>query len=372
MPEILRTGLILTAGQKSVVSIWREKASGPLHLIHLGYGAGSFLVPQIVKPFLSKRTAETSSQFFLHNCNNIGNVSSAQNDTQLPDDGQEGENNFENGYIIVMAIILSVASIYYAFFCCSRRQIQKSPNDQIEAIKTAKEIFNFSSCSPGHPYYAAMILAFLVIWFYISAGGQMIFANYLYSYCRDMLCLDKDQAADIQSMFWIGFTAGRFAGFVVAMWAPMKILIFIEAGGNLISALVLFFNPRDVMIVKGFSLISGFFVGPLYPSGVAWANRYITMTGLAYTITLIGASLAGVSFTVAIGWYFEHKGPGAIWYFVIGYSCVACVTAIMMHLVARTRGDKYEREEDRDEGNGGPEGCKEETNYTGELQTADI
>ena len=372
MPEILRTGLILTAGQKSVVSIWREKASGPLHLIHLGYGAGSFLVPQIVKPFLSKRTAETSSQFFLHNCNNIGNVSSAQNDTQLPDDGQEGENNFENGYIIVMAIILSVASIYYAFFCCSRRQIQKSPNDQIEAIKTAKEIFNFSSCSPGHPYYAAMILAFLVIWFYISAGGQMIFANYLYSYCRDMLCLDKDHAADIQSMFWIGFTAGRFMGFVAAIWIPMKILIFIEAGGNLMSAVVLFFNPGNATVVKIFALISGFFVGPLYPSGIAWANRYITMTGLAYTITLIGGSLAGVSFTVAIGWYFEHKGPGAIWYFVIGYSCVACVTAIMMHLVARTRGDKYEREEDRDEGNGGPEGCKEETNYTGELQTADI
>ena len=45
------------------MDIWKDKASGPLHLIHLGYGAGSFIVLQLVAPFISENlptTEETS------------------------------------------------------------------------------------------------------------------------------------------------------------------------------------------------------------------------------------------------------------------------------------------------------------------------
>lgn len=331
-----------------MVNLWKEKVSGPMHILHLGYGAGSFLVPQIAKPFLSQRVAQTSSAFYIVNC-----LSDSNSTYDEPKNGTTMQlapenNHFEYGYFIVMAIILTIASVYCVFFYLSRKKrINVETPEQMhgDRKKTTREIFHFNSCSPGHPYYAAVLFIFIPIWFYIAVGGQMIFANYLYSYCRDNLCLDKDKAANIQSTFWIGFSAGRFAGFVFALWIPMKVLLFLEAGGNLLSALVLLFNPSNTLIVWIFSCVSGFFVGPLYPTGIAWANRYLTMTGVAYTITLIGGSLAGVSLTVAIGWFFEHKGPEAFWYFVIGYSAIACISAVCMHLVARTRGDKYEREE---------------------------
>ena len=318
-----------------------------MHILHLGYGAGSFLVPQIAKPFLSQRVAQTSSKFHIENCLTYNDTKEPSNLTtpKLPSE----YNHFEYGYFIVMAILMMAAFFHCVFFYVNRKIESELPAENTtnsQWKKTTKEIFNFNSCSPGHPWYAAIIFVFLMFWFYIAVGGQMVFANYLYSYCRDKLCLDKNTSANIQSTFWIGFTAGRFAGFVVALWIPMKIIIFLEAGGNLLSAMVLLLNPSNTIVVWTFSCVSGFFVGPLYPSGIAWANRYLTMTGLAYTITLIGGSLAGVSFTVAIGWYFEHRGPGAFWYFVLGYSMIACATAVCMHLVARTRGDKYERERD--------------------------
>ena len=325
-----------------------------MHILHCGYGAGSLVVPQLVKPFLSKRIPKTASKFYIQNCLNRSTTAfnltvSMTNSSSMSSTTEHPENNhFEYGYLIVMAINLAIAAVFYLYFCCNRHETTDSveQHEQSELqIKTLKQIFSFHSCSPGHPWYAGIIFFFLFVWFYIAVGGQMVFANYLYSYTRDLLCLSKSHAANIQSSFWFGFTAGRFSGFIAAIWIPMIVLIFIEAGGNLASALVLYFNPSNMTVVWVFACVSGFFVGPLYPTGIAWANRYITMTGVAYTITLIGGSLAGVSFTVAIGWLFEHKGPAPFMAFVLGYSALACLLAICMHLVARTRGDKYEREE---------------------------
>lgn len=333
-----------------MVGIWKEKSSAPMHILHCGYGAGSFLVPQIAKPFLSKRVAQTSSPFYIANCLQTGDINETIEATNASTTVQwvgPENNHFEYGYLIVMGISLSIAAVFLFYFWLGRHDKTSRSTTESEATdepKTFREMVNFHSCATGHPYYAAILLGFLVAWFYIAVGGQMVFANYLYSYTRDLLCLSKDQAADIQSTFWIGFTAGRFAGFIAAIWIPMKALIFLEAGGNLISALVLYIFSTNVTVVWAFAGVSGFFVGPLYPTGIAWANRYLNMTGIAYTITLLGGGLAGLSFTVAIGYLFEHEGPKPMLYFVLGYSILSCALAISMHLVARTRGDKYERE----------------------------
>ncbi|XP_067930457.1 sodium-dependent glucose transporter 1A-like [Watersipora subatra] len=341
---------IAIAGQQSLIKLWKEKSDSPMHILHCGYGAGSFLVPQIVKPFLSTRVAATASSFYIDNCFNQTN-SSQEVKTEVnitEQDIQPENNNFEYGYLIVTAIEFVIAGVFYIYFWFNRKgevgyQVEESQADS-DAPKTTREMFSFNSCSPGHPWYAAILFGFLVIWFYIAIGGQMVFANYLYSYTRDLLCVNTDTAANIQTGFWVGFTAGRFAGFVVAIWIPMKVLTFLEAGGNMVSALVLYFSSENVTIIWIFACVSGFFVGPLYPTGIAWANRYITLTGVGYTLTLLGGAAAGVSFTVAIGWFFENTGPQPMLYFVVGYSALACSLAIFMHLVARTRGDKYERE----------------------------
>ncbi|XP_067929707.1 major facilitator superfamily domain-containing protein 4A-like [Watersipora subatra] len=126
--------------------------------------------------------------------------------------------------------------------------------------------------------------------------------------------------------------------------SPMHILhCGYGAGSFLVPQIVKPFLSTRIALFS-VACVSGFFVGPLYPTGIAWANRYITLTGVGYTLTLLGGAAAGVSFTVAIGWFFENTGPQPMLYFVVGYSALACSLAIFMHLVARTRGDKYERE----------------------------
>jgi len=39
-------------GQEICLVLWLEKSASPMHIQHLGFGVGAFIIPQIVKPFL--------------------------------------------------------------------------------------------------------------------------------------------------------------------------------------------------------------------------------------------------------------------------------------------------------------------------------
>ena len=88
------------------MDIWKDKASGPLHLIHLGYGAGSFIVPQLVAPFISENLPTTEETIDNSVCATVTNSSNSANITTLapiPSD------NLDVGFWIVSACILAVS-----------------------------------------------------------------------------------------------------------------------------------------------------------------------------------------------------------------------------------------------------------------------
>ena len=99
------------------MDIWKDKASGPLHLIHLGYGAGSFIVPQLVAPFISENLPTTEETFDNSVCATVTalatNSSNSANITTLapiPSD------NLDVGFWIVSACILAVSLVRLFFF----------------------------------------------------------------------------------------------------------------------------------------------------------------------------------------------------------------------------------------------------------------
>jgi len=337
--------LFLAAGQQMCIGIWQDKASGPLQVIHLGYGIGSFIVPQIAKPFLSQKRGDTITQYYIQNCLKLDNITA--NTTSNAEESVTVENtHFEYGYLIIAGVILSFACLFYIMFCCSYNKMKQLPHEDKPPKKSVREIFNFNACSPGHPYFAAVLFGLLFCWFYATLAIHVTYANFWFSYMRDEMCLDKDLAADIMSVFWIGYTLGRFVTFIVAFFIHMKVLLFVIALSNLFCSVVLYFFSANITVTWVFAFLVGFWLGPLYPGGIAWANRYLTMTGVSYTFTLFGASIGGISYNMLIGWFFENKGPYVLWYFAIAMGTFVCALATSMHLIARTRGDKYEREVD--------------------------
>ena len=147
------------------------------------------------------------------------------------------------------------------------------------------------------------------------------------------------------SAFWISFTVGRFAGFMVTSFVPMKIMIVIEGTGNLASALVLYFFSDNIWVLWLCIYVSGVFIGPCYPSGLAWANRYMFVTASGVTVLSIGAGVSDLTFLPAVGSTIDAMGISAMTIFVLGFGVACCALPILMSIVACYRGDRFERNE---------------------------
>ena len=343
----------VVAGQWLVMQIWQERASGPLHLLHLGYGAGGFLVPQIVANFISealpkadeklnpKCLANISSTLNVtDNLNVTINVTALTDNTITPRPFVPSD-KFQYGFFIVSGIIAFVAFIFFVYAFIARKE--KAIKEMAKQHKTLRQIFDLNTCSPGHPYFAFILYALMFCWIYAAVAGERVFAKYLYSYAREEQCFDKTEALNLQTAFWLSFTGGRFLGFVCTNFVPMKFVIFIEGFGILIPSIVLYFFSAERLVLWVFSCMAGIFIGPCFPSGLAWTNRYIEVTGVGVTVLSVAGGVSDLSFVGTLGTLLTNYGISVLITVILGYGMLVAVLPIVQQSIAHTKGDRFEQ-----------------------------
>ena len=346
MPELACNAV---GGQVIIMDIWKERASGPLHLIHLGFGAGGFLLPQIMAPFISDKLPKLEADESGDHCSQ--GTESSQLNASLGIANQTTvapvpSDTLQFGFIIVSGIIVAISLIWFGYgFFDRKKEAYMQKSDSV----TIKEIFNLNTCAPGHPAYAFLLYALMFVWIYVAVAGERVFAKYLYSYARKESCWSKTEAANLLTAFWVSFTAGRFTGFVSANFIHMKYIIFVEGIGNAISAIVLFFFSSNRYVLWVCVCASGLLIGPCYPSGLAWANRYMIVTATGVTILSTGAGISDISFLFTIGYFIKELGIQVMMSFVLGFGVLVCVMPALMMGTACQRGDRFEREANAEE-----------------------
>jgi len=180
------------------MDIWKEKASGPLHSVHVGYGVGGFIVPQIVKPFISKQLPKdektitssvcevmtlplfTNSTFDVINTTDstLSNVTTNLPTSTLPNTSS----NFKYGFFIISGIVTLVACLWIFFYFLKSKQDKILENDaNRNSEKSIKDMFNFNTCAPGDPIFAFFLYVLLFLWVYVAVSGERIGSKYLYS-----------------------------------------------------------------------------------------------------------------------------------------------------------------------------------------------
>jgi len=355
------------------MDIWKEKASGPLHSVHVGYGVGGFIVPQIVKPFISKQLPKdektitssvcevmtlplfTNSTFDVINTTDstLSNVTTNLPTSTLPNTSS----NFKYGFFIISGIVTLVACLWIFFYFLKSKQDKILENDaNRNSEKSIKDMFNFNTCAPGDPIFAFFLYVLLFLWVYVAVSGERIGSKYLYSYARNherigskylysyarnQACFSPSKAENFLTSYWIFHTVGRVLGFVGSSYIHMKYIIFIEGVGVFVSSVVLFFFSDNDIILWVFVCCLGFFTGPTYPSGVAWTNRYIILTATGVMIPSIASGIADISFLPIIGHFVEMLGIGVMTNFFLGYGVTICALPIIMQSIACTRGDRF-------------------------------
>ena len=294
-----------------------------MHVVHLGYGVGGFIAPLLVNPFL----ADTSD----------GETGATTNRPRTTPARDSSSNNTA-GIIIssiqypytVIGLITAVFAFIFLIYqigvwrdSCAKSRLkeigEKGDLDRGDDILLKKrsilQMINPASCANGNFCFGFWILLLLFARFFFLTGIDRILGTFLRSYAIDQLHFSKDNASYINTIFWVNYAVGRFVAFIIAYCISVKIILVVETLGILVTGIcVVMFaldNPLSLWILSG---ISGFLLGPMFPTGIAWGDVYIEMTGLAITWTLLGSAFGGLTYLKLGGYAYDKYGPPSMAY----------------------------------------------------------
>lgn len=345
--------MFLAAGQKIIMKLWGDKAASPLHLVHWGFGIGSFIVPQIVNPFLAVPVTDTTNSTIIPTTDTTNSTVTFTNLTTSPTTTVMEtspprfirESRIEWGYAISASSAFIVAFIFYVYqFTISRgrkknyhsKETAQSDAQDITGLQYAKKMFDPATCTSNSRAYGATLLAMMSFFLFNIAGGERVFGKFIRSYAIDELHMTGDDASFLNTSFWISFSVGRFLFFILAKFINIRKLILIEAVGALIaSTLVCFLGDYSQLSLWLVTQPMGIFVAPFYPSLFGWGGYHLNMTGIAMTIVLIGGGVGGVAHMFVIGHFYEYNGPKSFLYHMMAYGVLMMVMALMINFTSR-------------------------------------
>ncbi|KAJ8302070.1 hypothetical protein KUTeg_021057, partial [Tegillarca granosa] len=328
-------GVINIAGQKLIMVIWKRDAPSPLHVLHLGFGIGSLIVPNIANPFLAVPAPMLSPS------NGSGTVSAniSSYEHRLVFETENVSMNNSKESIVETSV----------FLCIERKinlmNILKKIEKNTETLrkKSFREIIDPATCAHGDRTFGIIMFS-LLFFFYINAvGGERILGKFIRNYSIDQLDFSVDEGSMINTFFWISFSIGRFSGFIAARWIPIRILLPIEAFGALVSSILLNIFARDsATMLWVFILPVGFFEAPMFPSAMGWADSYLEMSGTGITFLLLGGASGGIAYMFIIGYFYDNYGNLSFLYQVLAFGIIAASLTVLLTIAGRGRGNRYD------------------------------
>ena len=346
-----------------------------MHLLHAGYGIGSFIVPLYSDPFLAVPVSTPATKT---DNTTIANSSDVDYQTQatfidnknrsLPIENALflKESRIEYPFAISASIVALLSVVFYCYqikenrYHCKntlkahkekRRKIfqfksGKSDNSQ---SKTFRDMFNPAACTGGRLWYAIQLL--VILWFYFgnANGGERLIGGFIRSFAIDHLNFASDEASYLNTSFWISFTVGRFGFFLAARWISIRKLVLVETCGISVTVVLMNILATDNKMAYWVLIQSlGIFESPVWPSMIAWTDHHMQLTGVGMTLFIFAGAIGGICHLRLIGYLYEHLGSETFLYQLTGYGILAFVLAIVLTAVGAQHGNRFKWQTEQD------------------------
>ena len=330
---------------KLVFKMWQEKAASPMHLLHGGYGIGSFIIPLIANPFLAVPAEKDE------NSTNYDNITVLPLNANISADGPNTgkylkPSRIEYAFLIPSVIGISLSLVFHAYNILNvkRRRYLKANSQMNEKAKTSfvfKQILNPATCAEGNFVGGLTNFILLILFYGSSVGKEVVAGTFIRAFSIDYYEFSVDDGSYINTTFWISFSVGRILGFLTARWIPIRILLLIEICGVLLSDICLATvggkSPTALWVIVQ---PLAFFIGPLYPSGMGWANYHMQMTGVGIAVLIVGAAIGVVATMKLTGYLYDTFGPLSYLYTLLGLGITSFVISVLMYFIGFRKGGK--------------------------------
>ncbi|XP_045211442.2 sodium-dependent glucose transporter 1-like [Mercenaria mercenaria] len=225
---------------------------------------------------------------------------------------------------------------------------------KIESNKTSfLQMINPATCAEGRLWYGLKIFIFIFVFMGNLGGCERMIGSFIRSFAIDQLNFSSVDASLLNTSFWISFSVGRLLFAIAAKWISVRVLIIVETLGVALTGVFLnIFAANNSTALWVLMQPVGFLGAPLWPTGVAFTDYHVKLTGVGMTVQILGASVGGIVHLRLIGYLYETFGPRTFLYQLVGSGCFGLLIAIALDFVGAKHGNRFEAK------NGGTETSK--------------
>jgi fucose permease len=172
------------------------------------------------------------------------------------------------------------------------------------------------------------VVGFLLLYFFY-VGAEAGYTNWIPTHLD--LNYGVGIAARMAGFFWAALTLGRLAAIPASERLRPPVLVMIAAGGSAASALL-----AQIPAVAPYAyLIAGFFLGPIFPAGLAWiADRFPMHSTPISAFVLAGGGFGAVTVPPLIGLFVDAGGATVIPFTIAAVLGACLLTAIAIRALS--------------------------------------
>ena len=343
-----------------MADIWGKKADPFFFIYNAMFGIGSFVAPLLMRPFvrvhyIKEYSADSEypnyniSDIYHHNSSGTKNISANGSYPVTYEPFQERtvyEGPIKYPFAITGTMGLLAVLAFSGFYMYERihpNKIDRKPKSTTsDKDRTAKEIFDPKYCTNGNRTVGSVMMTLIFLITMCYTGAEHGYWKFIYSYVMSMRSLGMGitEATWVNTAFGVAFTVSRFVTSLAAVLVHPKFLLPLELAGNIIVAVVLgvWGNSVPGVIWAGF-ILAGIFIAQLWPTGQAWANRYVLVTPMVMSLIQVGGSLGMLIFSYINAYLFERVGSSVLPWVCLACFILASLLTVMLQCVANTQGE---------------------------------
>jgi FHS family Na+ dependent glucose MFS transporter 1 len=160
----------------------------------------------------------------------------------------------------------------------------------------------------AQPGLVAIIAVFLMLYI----GTLIGFSGWLYTLITTDQIMPPEQAAYLVSAFWGALTLGRLIMIPISSRVKPISLLYFDVLGCMLS-IVLFILFRDLIpMIWVTTILMGLFIASVFPSTIAHANQYLSMTGKVTGLLFVGGNAGTMIIPWILGQIFAQWGGSAV------------------------------------------------------------
>ncbi|XP_007892155.1 sodium-dependent glucose transporter 1 [Callorhinchus milii] len=279
-------GFLDTGGNLVILTVWGNQADPFMQAAHFSFALGAFVAPILAKPLLgilqqdfnqTKHDVLLKETSRMHVDSFISSLGKTLSDFSP----------FVWTYVIIGTFNLLIALMFFIIYSKNHQNRGQMENGEKE--------------TPFSKYHNALIflLFFFFLWY---VGAEVAYGSYIYTYAKNFVHMEDNQAAGLNALFWGTFAATRGLAIPFAACIHPGTMILLSLIGCTISSLFLTLYKTSVISLWVWTGVYGASMATTFPSGISWLKQYTSITGKSAALFVVGAALGEMVVPAVVGY----------------------------------------------------------------------